>query len=256
MQDSQTGQIVGTARKVGRLFELIFLHLPSSHLSASAISGQSTSSLALWHSRHSHTSISRVKQLVSRGSLGSVSNKSFHCMPCQYGKQTTLPFNNSVSHALSSFDLIHSDVWGSSPISTPRGSRYIVIFMDDFSRYTWIYLFKNCSELYQIYRDFTKILKHSFLNLSKFSNLIMPKNIKPMNLPLFYINLVLSLIPLVQALLSKMAGLSANFVIFLMLFVLLLLPLLLLLSFGGKLLLLSLHHQSVSFSHCSESNSL
>ena len=66
----------------------------------------------------------------------------------------------------------------------------------------------------------------------------MPKNIKPMNLPLFYINLVLFLIPLVQALLSKMVGLSANFVIFLMLFVLLLLLLLLLLSFGGKLLLL------------------
>ena len=65
----------------------------------------------------------------------------------------------------------------------------------------------------------------------------MPKNIKPMNLPLFYINLVLFLIPLVQALLNKMVGLSANFVIFLMLFVLLLLPLLLL-SFGGKLLLL------------------
>ena len=43
-----------------------------------------------------------------------------------------------------------------------------------------------------------------------------------------------------QALLSKMARLSANFVIFLMLFVLLLLPLLLLLSFGGKLLLLPL----------------
>ena len=41
-----------------------------------------------------------------------------------------------------------------------------------------------------------------------------------------------------QSLLRKMVGLSANFVIFLMLFVLLLLPLLLLLSFGGKLLLL------------------
>ena len=38
VQDSQTGQIVGIARKVGRLFELIFLHLPSSRLSASAIS--------------------------------------------------------------------------------------------------------------------------------------------------------------------------------------------------------------------------
>ena len=42
-----------------------------------------------------------------------------------------------------------------------------------------------------------------------------------------------------QALLSKMAGLSANFVIFLMLFVLLLLSLLLFLNFRGKLVLLS-----------------
>ena len=51
--------------------------------------------------------------------------------------------------------------------------------------------------------------------------------------------MVLFLIPLVLALLSKMARLSANFVIFLILFVLLFLPLLLLLSFGGKLRLLS-----------------
>ena len=58
------GQIVGTARKVGRLFELISLHLRSSRLSASTVSGKSTSSLALWHSRLGHASISRVKQLV------------------------------------------------------------------------------------------------------------------------------------------------------------------------------------------------
>ena len=67
VQDSQTGQIVGTARKVGRLFELIFLHLLSSRLSAFDVSGHSTSSLALWHSRLVHASISRVKQQVSRG---------------------------------------------------------------------------------------------------------------------------------------------------------------------------------------------
>ena len=82
-------------------------------------------------------------------------------MPCQFGKQTALPFNNSVSHALSSFDLIHSDVWGPSPISTLGGSRYFVIFMDGFSKYTWIYLFKNRSELYQIYRDFTKMIENT-----------------------------------------------------------------------------------------------
>ena len=144
------------------MFELIFPHLPSSRLSASAVSGQSTYSLALWHSRLSHASISRVKQLVSRGLLGSVSNKSSDYMPCQFGKQTALPFNNIVSHALSSFDLIHYDVWGPSPISTPGGSRYFIIFVDSFSRYTWIYLFKNHYELYKIYRDFTKMIETQF----------------------------------------------------------------------------------------------
>ena len=144
------------------MFELIFLHLPSSRLSASVVLGKSTSSLGLWHSCLGHASISRVKQLVSRGLLGLVSNKSFDCMPCQFGKQTSLPFNNNVSHALSSFDLIPSDVWGPSPISTPGGSCYFVIFVDDFSRYTWIYLFKNRSELYQIYRDFTKMIETQF----------------------------------------------------------------------------------------------
>ena len=35
-------------------------------------------------------------------------------------------------------------------------------------------------------RTLPKLLKHSFLNLSKFSDLIMPKNIKPMNLPILH----------------------------------------------------------------------
>ena len=37
MQESQTGQIIGTTRKVGRLFELISLHLPSSRLFAFSV---------------------------------------------------------------------------------------------------------------------------------------------------------------------------------------------------------------------------
>ena len=34
--------------------------------------------------------------------------------------------------------------------------------MDDFSRYTWIYLFKNHSKLYQLYCDFTKMIQTQF----------------------------------------------------------------------------------------------
>ena len=106
--------------------------------------------------------------------------------------------------------------------------------MDDFSRYTWIYFFKNRYELYQIYRDFTKMIETQFskpIKVFRFDN--------AQEYKAHEFTSILFLIPLVQALLNKMARLSVNFVIFLMLFVLLLLPLLLLLSFGGKLLLLS-----------------
>ena len=57
---------------------------------------------------------------------------------------------------------------GPSPVSTLGGSRYFVIFVDDFSRYTWIYLFKNRSELYQIYPDFTKMIETQFSKPIKF----------------------------------------------------------------------------------------
>uniref|UniRef100_A0A2N9IBC1 Uncharacterized protein n=1 Tax=Fagus sylvatica TaxID=28930 RepID=A0A2N9IBC1_FAGSY len=107
VQDSRTGQIVGSARKVGRLFELTSLHFPSSSVSAPVIAA--SASIELWHSRLGHVSLPRIQTLVSRGLLGSVSSSPFDCMPCQLGKQPALPFNNSESIASATFDLIHSD---------------------------------------------------------------------------------------------------------------------------------------------------
>jgi hypothetical protein len=160
VQDSRTGQIVGTARKVGRLFELTSLHFPSSSVSAPVIAA--SASIELWHSRLSHVSLPRIQTLVSRGLLGLVFSSPFDCMPCQLGKQPALPFNNSESITSATFDLIHSDVWGPSLIPTVVGSRYFVIFVDDFSRYTWIYLMKNRSEVLTIYRDFAKMIQTQY----------------------------------------------------------------------------------------------
>ena len=93
-------------------------------------------SLALWHAQLSHTSSSRVQHLASRGFLGSVSTKNFDCVSCQLGKQPTLPFNTSESMSIDTSDLIHSDVWGPSSVSSIGGSRYFVVFVNDYSRYS------------------------------------------------------------------------------------------------------------------------
>jgi hypothetical protein len=73
-----------------------------------------------------------------------------------------LPFNNSEFHATTSFDLIHSDVWGPSPVARMSGSRYFVIFVYDFSHYTWVFLMKSRSKLLDIYRTFAKIVETQF----------------------------------------------------------------------------------------------
>uniref|UniRef100_A0A2N9F943 Integrase catalytic domain-containing protein n=1 Tax=Fagus sylvatica TaxID=28930 RepID=A0A2N9F943_FAGSY len=145
VQDSRTGQIVGSARKVGRLFELTSLHFPSSSVSAPIIAA--SASIELWHSRLGHVSLPRIQTLVSRGLLGSVSSNPFDCMPCQLGKQPALPFNNSESIASATFDLIHSDVWGPSPVPTTQYSKAIKVFRSD-----------NAREYRQT--DFSTILKH------------------------------------------------------------------------------------------------
>ena len=85
--------------------------------------------------------------MASRGLLGSVSTENFDCVSCQLGKQPTLPFNTSESISTDIFDLIHSDVWGPSFVSSIGGSQYFVVFVDDYSCYSWIFNMKHHSEL-------------------------------------------------------------------------------------------------------------
>ena len=50
------------------------------------------------------------------------------------------------SRVCSPFHLVHSDIW--DPIKTPSllGFRYFVIFVDDYSRVTYLYLMKERSD--------------------------------------------------------------------------------------------------------------
>jgi hypothetical protein len=152
----------------------------------------------------------RIQTLVSRGLLGSVSSSPFDYMPCQLSKQPALPFNNSESITFATFDLIHSDVWGSSPVPIVGGSRYFVIFVDDFSRYTWIYLMKNRSEVLTIYRDFAKMIQTQYSKAIKVFALTMHENIDKLIFLLFLNTMELFFIPRVLAPHNKMDELNVN----------------------------------------------
>lgn len=55
--------------------------------------------------------------------------------------------------------MIYSNVWGPSPVSTKGGSRYYVSFINDHTRYCWVYLMKHRSEFFEIYAAFRALIK-------------------------------------------------------------------------------------------------
>ena len=58
--------------------------------------------------------------------------------------------------------MVHTDVWGPSPIVTKGGSQYYVAFVDDYSRFTWVYLMTRKSDFYKIYFNFHSMICNQF----------------------------------------------------------------------------------------------
>lgn len=57
------------------------------------------------------------------------------CEECQLGKQHRIPFPAQSSwQAKHPLELVHSDLCGPMPITSLRGNRYFITFIDDFSR--------------------------------------------------------------------------------------------------------------------------
>ena len=169
------GQVLGTGRKVGRMFEVHDLKIPSQVVSTAATTA--TSSLDLWHARLGHPSLSRLQLLASQCHLGSVQFQKFDCTSCHFGKQTKLPFNKSDSFSFAPFDLIHSDIWGPAPVPTEGDLNILsylwMIFLDILRFICFIIGLNLCL----FTKHFIKWLKHSSIATSKSFDQIMLKNI-------------------------------------------------------------------------------
>ena len=106
----------------------------------------------LWHCRLGHVSDKRVSKLHKQGDLGSFDYESYDtCESCLKGKMSKSPFNKKGEHAKETLELIHSDVCG--PMSR-GGYLYFVTFIDDYSRYGYVYLMKYKSETFEKFKEF------------------------------------------------------------------------------------------------------
>jgi hypothetical protein len=112
-------------------------------------------SMARWHHRLGHASSSIVHRVVNSNNL-SCSKENLEmsvCDACQKAKSHQLPFPKSSSVSKVSLELVFSDVWAPAPSSVGK-FKYYVSFIDDFSKFTSIYLLKNKSDVFHKFHDF------------------------------------------------------------------------------------------------------
>jgi hypothetical protein len=83
------------------------------------------------------------------------------CDACQQGKSQQLPYAMSTRTSKAPLELVIFDVWGYACDSNGR-YKYYVSFIDDFSKFTWIYFLKNKSEVFQKFYDFQNLVEQLF----------------------------------------------------------------------------------------------
>jgi hypothetical protein len=96
-------------------------------------------------------------------------NKSASCDSCQLGKSKKQPSHasNRISHQ--PLDLIHSDIW-TSPVQSISGYKYYVIFVDDWSRFTWLYPLHHKSDVFANFVKFKLLVENQFFKIKQFQS--------------------------------------------------------------------------------------
>jgi hypothetical protein len=122
-------------------------------------------SIAVWHQRLAHKSHKTISKMFRNGVVNGLNLRTDDftttqlCLGCVSGKMQRSPFPVGRSRAKEVGQLIHSDVCGPMHVATPAGSRFFVLFTDDYSGWRCVYFLKNKSEVADAFKEYMGILR-------------------------------------------------------------------------------------------------
>ena len=115
----------------------------NSHVKSLKRKFPSTSDAYLWHLRLGHINSNMIQRLIKDGLLEPLDFDKFPiCESYLEGKMTKRPFNAKGRRAQELLELVHSDVCGLMSIQARGGYEYFVTFINDYSRFGYVYLMK------------------------------------------------------------------------------------------------------------------
>ena len=105
----------------------------------------------LWHQRLGHASHKKLEKISKCDAIIGLPKfekiEKCICGPCHMGKQVKSKYP-SVTEVQTSrpLELLHIDLMSPTKVQSLGGKKYILVVMDDFTRYTWVVLLRDKAE--------------------------------------------------------------------------------------------------------------
>ncbi|XP_062020774.1 uncharacterized protein LOC133737182 [Rosa rugosa] len=117
----------------------------------------------LWHKKMGHVNYQDLLKLSSKQCVRGLPNLKGKtdkiCGDCKIGKQTKAP-HRMVNSATTTtvLELLHMDLMGPAQSESIGGKSYMLVVVDDFSRYTWVNFLKDKTETFESFKNLSQKL--------------------------------------------------------------------------------------------------
>nr|GFA70313.1 retrovirus-related Pol polyprotein from transposon TNT 1-94 [Tanacetum cinerariifolium] len=115
----------------------------------------------LWHQRLSHLNFNTLNDLAKNDLIAGLPKFKYHkehlCSSCEQGKSKRASHPpKPVLNSRQRLHLLHMDLCGPMRIASINGKRYILVIVDDYSRYTWVHFLRSKDEAPAVIITFLK----------------------------------------------------------------------------------------------------
>nr|GFA71498.1 hypothetical protein [Tanacetum cinerariifolium] len=115
----------------------------------------------LWHQRLSHLNFDTINDLARNYLVAGLPKFKYHkehlCPSCEQGKSKRVSHPpKPVPNSKQRLHLLHMDLCGPMRIASINGKRYILVIVDDYSRYTWVHFLRSKDEAPEVIIKFLK----------------------------------------------------------------------------------------------------
>jgi hypothetical protein len=149
------GDLVCSILPHGRVFRIDF---SGSSGPSHCLLAKPSSDLWKWHRRLGHLSFDLLSRLSSLGLIRGLPSLKFErdlvCAPCRHGKMVAAS-HPPVNQVMTAYpcELLHMDTVGPARVRSVGGKWYVLVIVDDFSRYSWVFFMETKDEAFDFAKD-------------------------------------------------------------------------------------------------------